>query len=91
MDTRCRHFALVFTLAATAITPAFAQAVAPTPIYGGSENVELVHPGFIGRLEPFASRVRAAVVGSYGADQPVTPRERHGQHPQASAITPIRS
>jgi hypothetical protein len=47
MDLRCRHFPLMFTLAAAVVTPAFAQAVAPTVIYGGGENAESI-PDFSG-------------------------------------------
>jgi hypothetical protein len=32
----------MFTLAAAVVTPAFAQAVAPTVIYGGGEDAESI-------------------------------------------------
>ena len=42
-----------------------------------------VHPGLLGRMEPFDTRVRAAGIGADGAGQPRAPAERDRQHPQA--------
>jgi hypothetical protein len=76
MHLRCRHFPLMFTLAAAAVTPAFAQAVAPRGhLWWGRKR--RIHSGFLGVLDAPASWVRAAIVGSHGAGQPVAPRERY--------------